>query len=393
MQFELLSLPQIIFGVHRLNDMSNILPDYGTKFLLVGSTSAIQAARENCSFFDDVIDKGMVLETQIVKGEPTVQFIDDCVTKVRELGTDGVIAMGGGSAIDTGKAVAGISTNGGSARDYMEVIGKGSKVEKSPLPFIAIPTTAGTGSEVTKNAVIHARDEELKASIRSPLLIPKLAVLDPIILTSVPPSVTASCGMDAFTQLVEAFTSKHAHPLTDTLALAGIEKVRKSLVRSYTDGKDLQARSDMLYASLLSGICLANAGLGAVHGFASPMGGFDIPHGMICASLLGPVIETNLQEITRSSIPNSNTLLTKYLLLAKALLPEFSASEADLLMGLVSFIKDMGRDLNIPTLSQLGIDTSDFPSLVEKAKRTSSMRYNPIELDQKALFRILETAY
>jgi alcohol dehydrogenase class IV len=392
MQFDFLNLPEIIFGAHRLNELVGILPRYGNNFLFIGSANAIQTTMRSSSFFDNAIDKRLALETHIVKGEPTIQVIDECVELAIELKVDGIIGLGGGSAVDAGKAVAGIYTNGGSARDYMEVIGKGSIIDKLPLPYIAVPTTAGTGSEVTKNAVVLAKDEQLKASIRSPLLIPKLAILDPALMTSVPPAITASCGMDALTQLIEAFTSKKAQPITDTLALAGIKKVHTSLVRSFKEGSDLQARTDMAYASLLSGICLANAGLGAVHGFASPVGGHDIPHGMICASLLPSVVEANLHELKTKNNSDTDKVLAKYFQLAKVFLSESSSLDPDPLSELIKFFKRLSTNLEIPKLSQLGVDKNDFPILVEKAKRSSSMKYNPIELDEDMMTRILRNS-
>ena len=200
---------------------------------------------------------------------------------------DLVIAFGGGSAIDAGKAIAALLANGGELTDYLEVIGKGQPLRHPSVPFIAVPTTAGTGSEVTRNAVLASAEHQVKVSMRSPLMLPRLAVVDPELTLELPPAVTASTGLDALTQLIEPYVSIRANPLTDGFCLEGLRRVSRSLRRAYHAGRDITAREDMSLASLLGGLALANAGLGVVHGFAAPVGGmFHAPHGAICAALL-----------------------------------------------------------------------------------------------------------
>jgi len=228
------------------------------------------------------------------RGEPQVADVEQAVAAAREAGCDVLVALGGGSAIDCGKAVAGVVANGGTPLDYMEVIGQGRPLTRPALPWVAVPTTAGTGAEVTRNAVVGEPSKKFKASLRSELLLPRVALVDPELGVGVPPAVTAASGMDALCQLIESYTSTGAQPMTDALALRGIELAARALPRVYRDGTDLDAREDMALAALLSGVTLTNAGLGAVHGFAAPLGAnFPVPHGTICGLLLPNVIRAN----------------------------------------------------------------------------------------------------
>ena len=336
--------------------------------------------------FKDIPD--IEIESFIVQAEPTIELIDLGVKKAQSFGAELILGLGGGSSIDACKAIAALTTNGGSTKDYMEVIGKGSKITKPPLPIVAIPTTAGTGSEVTKNAVIFAKEDQLKTSIRSPLMIPSVAIIDPALMTSVPASVTATCGMDALTQLIESYTSKNAQPITDALALLGLKKCRKSLLLAFKKGDSIEAREDMALASLLSGICLANAGLGAVHGFASPMGGLQIPHGVICAALLAPTIEANIKQLIMKD-PKNATLM-KYAQLGEIILEKTFPSINDAHLALMNYLKDLTKELNIPTLSEFALTDSDIKSILEKVMKSSSMKYNPISLRETVLKEILD---
>jgi alcohol dehydrogenase class IV len=387
MEFEFLPTPHIFFGPKQFHKIGALAKELGSRLFIVASGSALNSPETRETFTVSTLKQDIEFDTFLIKGEPTIKVIDAGVQKAKEFKANVIMGLGGGSAVDASKAIAGLFTNGGSARDYMEVIGKGSVITQPSLPIIAVPTTAGTGSEVTKNAVILAEKEKFKASIRSPLLIPRIVIIDPRLMCSVPPSVTATCGMDALTQLIESYTSNKSQPLTDSWALLGVRKSFNSLPRCYTDGQSLEARNDMALASLLSGFCLANAGLGAVHGFASPMGGFKIPHGVICAALLKPTIEANINELKKVDL-NSVTL-RKYATLGEIVSEKSYPSIDEAHKALVSYLEKMTQELKIPALSKFGVYNSDIDIVVEKAMKSSSMRYNPIKLEKKVLMEIL----
>ncbi|MFX1423107.1 MAG: iron-containing alcohol dehydrogenase [Promethearchaeota archaeon] len=388
MEIELLPTPRILFGLNQFRNLGSLVNELGSRLFVVASGSALNSPETRKTFSVTLAQLNIEYDTYIVKGEPTIEIVDSGVQKAKEFNTDIVLGLGGGSAIDASKAIAGLFTNGGSARDYMEVIGKGSTITKLALPTIAVPTTAGTGSEVTKNAVILAKEEKFKASIRSHHLIPKIVIVDPRLMITVPPSITGTCGMDALTQLIEAYTSNKSQPLTDAWALLGIKKASNSLLISYRNGRSFSAREDMALASLLSGICLANVGLGAVHGFASPMGGLQIPHGLICAALLVPTIEANIMQL--KAVDPKNATLTKYAKLGELVSEKSFSSIDDAHKALIDYLKKLVQELNIPTLSNFGITDSDIRTFVDKAQKSSSMKYNPIKLKKDVLIEILQ---
>jgi alcohol dehydrogenase class IV len=293
------------------------------------------------------------------------------------------VACGGGSAIDCGKAVAALLGNGGDPLDYLEVVGRGRALTLPSAPFIAIPTTAGTGSEVTRNAVLASTEHRVKASLRSPLMLPRAAIVDPDRLTGLPPDVVAASGLDAFSQLVEPFLSARANPLVDGLCREGLARSARSLRRAFEGDSSEAVRVDLALASLLGGLALANAGLGAVHGFAAPVGGlFGAPHGAACAALLPAVLRVNLAALARRR-PQS-TALAKYAEIAAIVTGRKDAS-AD---GAVAWAESLVRSLAIPGLSRWGASEADVPALVAKARAASSMKGNPIELDEDELFEI-----
>jgi alcohol dehydrogenase class IV len=303
------------------------------------------------------------------RGEPTVDDIDAALAIARDASADFVLGVGGGSAIDAAKAVAGLLANGGVASDYMEIVGKGQKITTPAFPWIAIPTTAGTGAEVTRNAVIGWPEKKFKASIRSELLLPRLALIDPALAVDVPRDVTARSGMDALCQCIEAFVSKNANPMTDAVALKGVELAGRCLQHAFDDGRDLDAREGMAMAALCSGIALANAGLGAVHGFAAPLGAnFPVPHGTVCGVLLPHVIDANLA---------AGAARQKY-------------AEIDrILPGGLQRCRDLVRELGLPSLREFGVAEHHIDPMVALAKQASSMRYNPVTLSDDALREIL----
>lgn len=309
------------------------------------------------------------------RGEPTVSDIDCAIQVARRENCDSVIALGGGSAIDAGKAVAGLLANGGLALDYMEVVGKGQKITRPAVPWMAIPTTAGTGAEATRNAVIGYPEKQFKASIRSDLLLPRVALIDPELAVNAPPAVTAASGMDALCQCIESYTSIGANPMTDILAFRGIQLASGSLERVFADGTALDARQDMALAALISGITLTSAGLGAVHGFAAPLGAnFPVPHGVVCAALLPHVIRANRDALEK--VEGRQSTLMRYREIEK-IVPD---------LGLL--VKGLG----IPRLSSFGLTQERIPEMVALARKASSMRYNPVILSHGALVKILEDA-
>lgn len=382
MVWEFATAARILFGPGAANQIAQAARGMGKRALLVSGRKPRQAAR----IVADLHGAGVSCSPFATDGEPTLDTVRAGVETARREGCDVVIACGGGSAIDAGKAIAAMLANPGDVLDYLEVIGRGQPLQAAPLPFIAVPTTAGAGSEATRNAVLLSPEHGVKASLRSPLMLPRLAVVDPKLALTVPPDVTAATGLDALSQLLEAFVSVRANAMTDMLCREGLRRAGRSLPRAIEDGDDLEARTDMALASLLSGMALANAGLGAVHGFAAPIGGsFPAPHGAVCAALLAPVILVNLRAL-RQREPR-HPALQKYDEAALLLDPDVQSAD-----DLPAWIDRMRADLQIPRLSEYGVKASDVPSLCEKAARASSMKGNPIQLTLSDLESILLAA-
>jgi alcohol dehydrogenase class IV len=322
-----------------------------------------------------------------IDGEPTIDMVSKGVVAARESGCDFVIGFGGGSAIDTAKAIAALLPNPGDILDYLEVIGRGAPLVNPPLPFVAIPTTAGAGAEVTRNAVIASPQHGVKASLRSPLLLPQLAIVDPELTLNLPRHLTATTGMDALTQLIEPYVCIRANPMTDSLCREGIPSVAQFLQRACDQPDDLNARRAMSLASLFSGMALANAGLGAVHGFAAAIGGaFSAPHGAICAALLPHVMDVNLR-VLQERLPQS-TALPRFTKIARWLTGRGQAEARD---G-IEWVRQLCLELNIPRLSSYGLSVKDVPALCEKAAAASSMKANPLPLTSSELHEILSAA-
>jgi alcohol dehydrogenase class IV len=295
-----------------------------------------------------------------------------------------VIGLGGGSALDTGKAIAALLTNPGDPLDYLEVVGRGQPLQHRAAPFIAVPTTAGTGSEVTRNAVLGSPEQRVKVSMRSPLMLPLLAVIDPELALGLPPAITASTGMDALTQLIEPCVSVRANALTDGFCLEGLRCVRRSLRRAYHHGEDIDARRDMALASLMGGLSLANAALGIVHGFAAPIGGmFLAPHGAVCAAVLPHGMAVNIRALRRLA-PESESL-RRYETVARLLTDKADAGPED---G-VACVSELCRELEIAPLGSYGIVGADVPIVAEKSARASSTKGNPIVLSTDGLREVL----
>ena len=278
MRFEFATATRIIFGEGSAATLPDLARTFGARPFVVTGSSRERAA---------ALVSALSAETFAVSGEPTVDLVREGARQAQDAACDVVISIGGGSVIDTGKAVAILATNGGEPLEFLEMVGKGRAITVPPLPFIAVPTTAGTGSEVTRNAVLGSTEHGVKASLRSPLMLPQVAVVDPELTYGLPREVTAFTGLDALTQLIEPYVSIRANPMVDAICVAGIDHIASALRRAYHDGADRDARRDMALASLFGGLALANAGLGVVHGFAAPLGGrWKAPHGALCAALL-----------------------------------------------------------------------------------------------------------
>ncbi len=323
-----------------------------------------------------------------IETEPTVAMIDRAVATARETGADVVVAVGGGSVIDAGKAVAAMLANDGSLMDYLEIVGRGRALTQPSQPCIAVPTTAGTGAEVTRNAVLSAVSHKVKVSLRSPFMMPCVAIVDPELTVAMPPAMTAGTGMDAMTQLIEALVSSKANPLTDGICREGLPLAVRCLPRAFGDGRDLAAREGMSLASLCGGLALANAGLGAVHGLAGPLGGMiHAPHGMICAALLPPVMAANIEALRRQAA--DSIYLERYREVARLLTGRLDARENE---G-VDHVRRLVDQLALPGLSTLGLQASDLEAAAAKASRASSMQGNPVVLSADVLEGILRSAF
>ena len=383
MRIEFATATRILFGPGVVREVAPAAKGMGRRALLAIGCPAESAAL----LLEALKEEGIGCTSWAVHSEPSVAFVRQGVELARREQCDLVIGCGGGSAIDAGKAIAALLANGGELEDYLEVIGKGQLLRRPSVPCIAVATTAGTGSEVTRNAVLAAREHRVKVSMRSPLMLPRLAVVDPELTLELPPAVTASTGLDALTQLIEPYVSIRANPLSDGFCLEGLRRVSRSLRRAYHFGHDITAREDMSLASLLGGLALANAGLGVVHGFAAPMGGmFDVPHGALCAALLPHAMAINLRA-SRARAPGSE-MLGRYETVARLLTGEAGAAAEEA----IEWVRQLCRELQIPPLSSYGIQERDVPTLVEEASRASSTKANPIVLTRDELRQILTCA-
>jgi alcohol dehydrogenase class IV len=377
--FDFSTAGRILFGNGTVREIKNVTPDH-VRVLLVQGPESINAGRIKRL----LEDKDCQITSFVVAGEPTVALIEAGTELARSGPVQWVISVGGGSVIDAGKAIAAMATNPGSITDYLEVIGKSWTLTNPSLPMAALPTTAGTGSEVTRNAVITAPEGKMKVSLRGASILPRVAIVDPELALSLPPAVTASTGMDALAQVLEPFVSRRANAFTDQFCREGLSRTRRSLTRAFHDGNDLAAREDMSFASLLGGLALANAGLGAVHGFASPIGGmFPAPHGAVCARLLPAVVRTNVEAL-RGREPESS-VLSRYHEAAHILTGK---EDAPIEEG-IAWLENLVKELYIPPLSNYGISENDIPAIVAKSITASSMKTNPIQLTEFELEKIL----
>jgi alcohol dehydrogenase class IV len=378
MRFEFATATRIIFGEGMAASVPHLARTFGARPFVVtgaspGRTESLVAALSAVSF--------------AVTGEPTVDLVREGARHAVDAGCDVVISIGGGSVIDAGKAISILATNGGEPLEFLETVGKGRAITVPPLQFIAVPTTAGTGSEVTRNAVLGSTKDGVKASLRSPLMLPQVALVDPELTYALPPEVTAYTGLDALTQLIEPFVSSRANPLVDAFCVEGIKRVAGALRRAYHDGADRDARRDMALASLFGGLALANAGLGVVHGFAAPLGGqWKAPHGALCAAVLPHGMAANV-AVLRARAPQ-HPALERYSAVARLLTGRSESSVED---G-IDWIRALSAELNIPVLGAWGVTEADLPGVAEKAAKSSSMQANPLPLTQEELIAVVRAA-
>lgn len=374
---------QILFGRGAAGEAAAAVSGFGSRVLVATGRTPRRAAW----LIDALVARGCTCLTFPAGHEPDLAAAREGAQTARRERIEVVVGVGGGSALDTAKAISALATNAGDPLDYLEVVGQGQPLGAAPLPCVAIPTTAGTGSEVTRNAVLSVPDRRVKVSLRDSRMIPRVAIVDPALTCELPPDLTAQTGLDALTQLVEPFLSVRATPLVDALCRDGIRRAARSLRAACVNGRDAAAREDMALASLFGGLALANAGLGAVHGLAGPIGGmFPAPHGAVCAALLPRVMAANLAAL-RARAPASEALRRMgeiaRLLTGRA---DATADEG------VSWLADLVGRLAIPRLSAWGITAADLPEIVSQAARSSSMKGNPIALTPEELTAALSSA-
>ena len=382
MRFEFATAAEIVFGWGRISELGRRAHALGHRALLVTGSRPERADRAK-SQLESVGIEAVIFG---VATEPTTTMIERGVELARASGSVLVLGVGGGSVLDTAKAIAALAPNTGDLIDYLEVVGKGQPLTRPGHPCIAIPTTAGTGSEVTKNAVILAVRHSVKVSLRGLNLLPRLALVDPELTVTVPPEITAATGLDALTQVIEPYLCVARGPMTDALCLEGMRRAARSIRRAFEAGDDRQARCDMAVTSLFGGLALANAKLGAVHGFAAPLGGLcGAPHGAICARLLPLVMHANLRAIRAA---HDSELLNRFDEIARALTGQSAAQAID---G-INWLESLVEDLKIPRLGSFGVTATQVDTVVEQARNASSMKGNPVELSKDVLAAILEKA-
>ncbi len=383
MQFEFATATRIVFGAGAVQKLGAAARSFGGSALVVLGGSSQRAGAS----LEQLRKEGLAVREFHVVGEPTVRDVLSGLKGAQEDDCDVVVGIGGGSVLDTGKAIAALMRNPGDIYDYLEVVGRGQALSLPAAPFIAVPTTAGSGSEVTRNAVLAASDKRVKVSMRSPFLLPRLAIVDPELTYSLPPLETATSGLDALTQVVEPFLSRAYNPMTDAVCREGMRRIVRSLKSAYKNGSDVQARDDMCVGSLMGGMALANAKLGAVHGFAGPIGGmFPAPHGAVCARLLPIVMDVNLRALRRGGIEAG--MLDRYSEVARIMTAD---PEAPPEAGIM-WLRALCDSLEILPLGAYGVRQADFPEIIERARDSSSMRGNPVDLTNRDLNTIMGLA-
>lgn len=389
--FEFCSVGRIIFGRGEFARIGELAAEMGAAAMVVSNAGERRDGGPVDRLGELLAAAGVRHELYRQRGEPRVVDVEQALQIARKARANLVIGLGGGSAIDAAKAVAGLLTNGGGPLDYMEVIGKGRKITRRAAPWIAVPTTAGTGAEVTRNAVIASPEKHFKASIRGAELLASVVIVDPKLGAPVRAEITARAGADALCQLIESYTSNRAQPITDALGARGMALAARSLLKAYRAGADLDAREDMAMAALLGGITLSNAGLGAVHGFAAPLGAnFPVPHGTVCGTLLPHVMRANIAALRRES--PDHAALSRYAAVGRTLTGRCGLGDAGAIDAGLIFVEELIGNLELPPLGEFGLAHDRVGEMVELAARSSSIRYNPVKLSDDILAEVLSAA-
>lgn len=389
--FSIANLPRIIFGEGTLQQLPELINDYGRRVLLVYGNRSFLATSQWQALQQSLLAQNISYEEARVQGEPSPQLVDEVVGRFYGNGIKAVVGIGGGSVLDAAKAIAGLLPHGNSVLDHLEDVGKGLAYTGPSLPFIAVPTTAGTGSEATKNAVLSRRGNEgFKKSFRHDSLVARTAIIDPQLLEGCPAELIAAQGMDAFTQLLESLVSLRANPLTDALALSGLQAISEGFMAAYAGGSSAEARhgrAAMAYAALLSGITLAQVGLGSVHGLAQPLGSlFPVPHGVACGTTVAAATAMNIRALCERE-PQSPAL-AKYAKVGRLLSGRDGLDDEDACNTLVELLMKWTETLGLPHLSDFGIGGSDIPAIVAQS-RNNSMKTNPVRLEDEEIAEIV----
>lgn len=390
-QFSISKLPSIYFGAGTFEQLPSISAEYGKHALLVCGHDSFSKTRHWQPLQSGLTEMGIAYQVVNVSGEPSPALIDEVVATYYDKGIELVIGIGGGSVLDAAKAIAGLLSTGNSVLDHLEDVGRGLPYEGPSLPLIAVPTTAGTGSEATKNAVLSVHGPQgYKKSFRHDTLIARVAVIDPNLLEQCPRELIAAQGMDAFTQLLESYVSLRANPFTDALAWSGLEAVAQGFFAAYDGGEDeaaSQGRAAMAYGALLSGITLAQVGLGSVHGLAQPLGSlFPVPHGIACGATLAVATEINIKALLERD--SKSPALAKYARVGRLLLGDRRLNEEAGCHALISQLQMWAERMAIPRLGEFGIVEENIPTIVANA-RGNSMKSNPVLLTDEEIAKII----
>jgi alcohol dehydrogenase class IV len=389
--FEFSTAPLVVFGAGTLDRLADHAARLGRRAWLVTGAASLERSGILERVTQRLAAQGVAFERQMVSAEPDTAVVDEGARFARDAGCDLVVGIGGGSVLDTAKAVACLMANQGAAIDYLEVVGHGRKIERDSIPFIAVPTTAGTGSEVTRNAVLADATTGTKASLRDTRLLPRVAILDPDLTRGTPREVTARSGLDALIQLIEPYVSRRANPMIDALAIAGIRRATPALPRACSDIEDPEARADLLLAAMWSGMALAHCGLGACHALAGPLGGsFPIPHGVACAATMAAAMEANLDAAARDE--SGAETIRRYADVAVAMGEAPRETPIETARAGIERMRALIRELEIAGLGAFGVTPAAFPDLAARARKTSSMKANPVDLDDADLVHILEAS-
>lgn len=386
--FTFSALPKIIFGNGSFSRLPGLIKGYGPNAIIVTGKKSFRESSHNTFLLQEMDASGIKHKTIIIPGEPSPEMIDNAAEQLRSFNACVVVSIGGGSVLDAGKAISAMLTADGSVTEFLEDVGT-KEHPGTKIPFIAVPTTSGTGSEATKNAVISKTGASgFKKSLRHDNFIPDIALVDPELTLNCPPEITAASGMDCFSQLVEAYLSTKASAFTDALAIEGLKAVKKSLFRSFLNGNNKEARAGMSFAALTSGICLANAGLGVVHGFASSIGGmYEIPHGLICGTLMGECNEATVRKLKASG--SNPSAMIKYASLGQLFIDKQGMDNGYYVDVFIEFLNGMTEKLNLPCLKNAGVRKSDIPSICN----ATGVKNNPVKLDNRELESILIKRY